>query len=155
MDKNNNSARLACDGDSSKSGPDAAAESVFGGTISIGELSRQAGVSLRALRFYQSRGLLAPRRDRHGWTFNSEDRERLDLILQGKRLGFTLMEIRDMLAAKDRGSTDALPIGRKKCVEQIKLLERQRREVEAALVELRRIYTGMYVGGDSSDFNVC
>jgi DNA-binding transcriptional MerR regulator len=100
---------------------------------------------LRALRFYQSKGLLAPQRDHGARTFSPEDRERLRLVLQGKRLGFTLFEIRDMLAARSRGCVKTLPISRKKCVEQIKLLESQRRDVERALAELRQIYTGMFL----------
>jgi len=113
--------------------------------LTIGELAREAGVTLRALRFYQSKGLL--RAKRHGSTlmFTAEDRDRLALILQGKRLGFTLSEIREMLAARARGDMHTLPISRKKCVEQINLLERQRRDIEMALAELRRIYTGMFI----------
>jgi DNA-binding transcriptional MerR regulator len=113
--------------------------------ITIGRLSREAGVTLRTLRFYQSKGLLAPQRIGNGRVFSGEDRERLGLIQQGKRLGFTLSEIRSMLAARARGNDRALPISRKKCVEQIALLERQRREVDAALSELRQIYTGMFI----------
>jgi DNA-binding transcriptional MerR regulator len=118
--------------------------------ISIGDLALAAGVSLRALRFYQSKGLLTPRRNGHGWVFSDEDRKRLDLILQGKRLGFMLTEIRDMLAARGRDGVKGLAMTRKKCLEQIKLLECQRRDIEAALAELRQIYTDMYAGpGDS------
>ena len=113
--------------------------------LTIGELAREAGVTLRALRFYQSKGLLTPQRNGTTRLFTADDRDRLALILQGKRLGFTLHEIREMLAARDRGNTHMLPINRKKCVEQINLLERQRREIEAALGELRRIYTGMFI----------
>ncbi|HVZ54234.1 MAG TPA: MerR family transcriptional regulator [Pseudolabrys sp.] len=113
--------------------------------LTIGELAREAGVTLRALRFYQSKGLLTPQRNGSTRLFTAEDRDRLALVLQGKRLGFTLHEIREMLAARDRGNTHTLPINRKKCVEQINLLERQRREIEAALTELRRIYTGMFI----------
>ncbi len=118
--------------------------------ISIGDLALAAGVSLRALRFYQSKGLLTPRRNGHGWLFSDEDRKRLDLILQGKRLGFTLTEIRDMLAARGCGAAKGLAMTRKKCLEQIKLLECQRRDIEAGLAELRQIYTDMYAApGDS------
>jgi DNA-binding transcriptional MerR regulator len=86
-----------------------------------------AGVTLRALRFYQSKGLLTPRRNGSARLFSHDDRERLALILQGKRLGFTLIEIREMLAARARGCNKTLPIDRRKCVEQINMLERQRR----------------------------
>lgn len=118
--------------------------------LTIGELAREAGVTLRALRFYQSKGLLTPHRSGSTRLFTAEDRDRLALILQGKRLGFTLCEIREMLAARARGNTHMLPISRKKCVEQINLLERQRREIEAALSELRRIYTGMFIAANLS-----
>ena len=63
-----------------------------GGSLTIGELARDAGVTLRALRFYQSKGLLTPRRNGSARLFSHDDRERLALILQGKRLGFTLMK---------------------------------------------------------------
>src|SRR5262245_6171888 len=118
------------------------------GTCTIGELARDAGVTLRALRFYQSKGLLTPRRNGSARLFSHEDRDRLALILQGKRLGFTLTEIREMLAARARGCTKALPIGRRKCVEQINMLERQRRDIEAALAELRQVYHEMIVASD-------
>lgn len=112
-------------------------------SLTIGELARAAGVTVRALRFYQSKGLLSPKRTGTARSFSCGDRDRLLLILQGKRLGFTLMEIRHMLASC--GDAAALPIGRKTCVEQIRLLERQRRDIEQALAELRRIYTDMFV----------
>ena len=112
--------------------------------MTIGELSRATGLTLRALRFYQSKGLLSPSRNGHGRVFGPADRDRLMLILQGKRLGFTLIEIREMLGRHDSCCAKALPISRKKCVEQINLLERQRRDIEQALSELRQIYTGMF-----------
>jgi len=119
------------------------------GNLTIGELARESGVTLRALRFYQSKGLLAPQRNGSARVFSHADRDRLALILQGKRLGFTLTEIREMLTARARGCTNALPIGRQKCVEQINLLERQRREIEQALTELRQIYTQMLTSADA------
>jgi len=115
--------------------------------ITIGELAREAGVTLRALRFYKSKGLLAPQRDGKTWLFSSEDRARLAMIQQGKRLGFTLGEIRAMLGA--RGCAKMLPISRKKCAEQIKLLEDQQRAIELALAELRQIHTGDLAGAAS------
>lgn len=118
--------------------------------ISIGELARDTGVTLRALRFYQSKGLLAPQRDGASRVFSCEDRARLSLIQQGKRLGFTLGEIRELLAARVLGGAETLPITRKKCVEQIKHLEHRRRGVELALAELRQIYTGMFITSEIS-----
>jgi DNA-binding transcriptional MerR regulator len=110
----------------------------------IGELARETGVTLRALRFYESKGLLG----RHGAdgatrVFSEADRDRLVLILQGKRLGFTLNEIRELLAAPASRCAKVLPIGRRKCIDQISLLERQRRDIDQAIAELRQIYTEM------------
>ncbi len=111
--------------------------------LTIRELARATGVTLRALRFYESKGLL----DRHGGDgargFSHVDRDRVALILQGKRLGFTLNEIRELLAVPAGSGAKVLPIGRRKCVDQINLLERQRRDIEQAIAELRRIYTEM------------
>jgi len=112
--------------------------------MTIGEFAAATGVTLRALRFYQSKGLLAPARNRKARVFSLADRNRLDLILQGKRLGFTLREIREILAAHDRESSPTLPINRKRCVEQIKFLERQRRDLEQAICELRQIYSCLF-----------
>jgi DNA-binding transcriptional MerR regulator len=118
--------------------------------ITIGKLARDSGVTLRALRFYQSKGLLTPRRQGASRVFSSADCARLALIQQGKRLGFTLFEIRDMLAARSSDGAPKLPISRKKCVEQIKHLEHQRRDLELALTELRQIYTGMFVAAPAA-----
>jgi len=120
----------------------------------IGELARDAGVTLRALRFYQSKGLLSPQRSGTARIFSPEDRTCLVLIQQGKRLGFTLGEIREMLQMRRRQSSgdraNKLPISRKKCVEQIKHMENQRRGLELALLELRQIYTGMSMALESA-----
>jgi len=128
----------------SDSGPEPVGHDGDATWLTIRDLAEQAGVTLRALRFYQSKGLLSPAREGHARVYRAADRERLALILQGKRLGFTLSEIHEMLAARARGCDKTLPISREKCVEQINLLERQRREMELALAELRQIYTGMY-----------
>jgi hypothetical protein len=57
-------------------------------------------------------------------------------------------EIREMLAARAHGCTKNLPINRTKWVEQIKMLERRRREIDRALAELRRIYTDLFIVSD-------
>jgi DNA-binding transcriptional MerR regulator len=109
--------------------------------FTIGELSREFGVTLRALRFYENKGLIAPQRDGLSRLYSQGDRTRLALILKGKKLGFTLGEIRQMIAAEE-GDTDrdALTLSREKCLEQIELLQRQKAEIEEGLTELHRIY---------------
>jgi DNA-binding transcriptional MerR regulator len=130
-------------------GDEGSPQTLMPGNLTIGELARESGVTLRALRFYQTKGLLAPQRNGSARVFSHRDRDRLALILQGKRLGFTLTEIREMLTARARGCTNALPISRRKCVEQINLLERQRGEIEQALAELRQIYTQMFTSSEA------
>jgi len=123
-------------------GDDAQVPAVSGG-FTVAELAQEAGVTVRALRFYQSEGLL-PRREGQAALFSQDDRNSVDFILRGKRLGFTLAEIREMLEARARGVVGSLPVTRKKCSEQIKLLEQQRNDVDRALVELRQVYVDMF-----------
>ena len=112
------------------------AKSVF----TIGELSREFGVTLRALRFYENKGLLSPQRDGLNRLYSQSDRNRLALILKGKKLCFTLGEIRQVIAVED-GTADSknLALSREKCVEQIALLQKQKAELEEGLSELYRI----------------
>jgi DNA-binding transcriptional MerR regulator len=110
--------------------------------LSIGELAAEFSVTTRALRFYESRGLLSPARSGGMRLYGNSDRARLALILKAKKYGFTLLEIKEMVDAQDgRAEAQSLKLSREKCSEQIDMLERQLREVEDALVELRRIHT--------------
>src|SRR5215510_11675454 len=112
--------------------------------FTIGELSREFGVTLRALRFYENKGLISPHRDGMSRLYSQGDRTRLALILKGKKLGFTLGEIRQMIAAEeDSTDRDALTFSREKCLEQIHLLERQKAEIEEGLAELQRIFKSL------------
>ena len=81
-------------------GDDAQVPAVSGG-FTIAELAHEVGVTVRALRFYQSKGLLR-RREGPAALFSQDDRNSVDFILRGKRLGFTLAEIRQMLEARAR-----------------------------------------------------
>src|SRR5215813_15461129 len=112
--------------------------------FTIGELSREFGVTLRALRFYENKGLISPQRDGLNRLYSQGDRTRLALILKGKKLGFTLGEIRQMIAAEE-GDADAKTLGlsREKCLEQIELLKKQKAEIEDGLNELSRIYASL------------
>jgi MerR HTH family regulatory protein len=73
--------------------------------FTIGELSREFGMTLRALRFYENKRLVAPRREGSTRIYSRTDRSRLALIRTGKKLGFTLVEIRSMLAGPDGSRT--------------------------------------------------
>ena len=107
-------------------------------TFSIGDLSREFGVTLRTLRFYEDRGLLSPRRDGLARIYDARDRARLSVILKGKNLGFTLTEIRAMLA-DGCGETPApdLNLNLAQVDEQITHLENQKAEIDKALSDLR------------------
>jgi DNA-binding transcriptional MerR regulator len=122
--------------------------SVDGGeaAFSIGEMAREFRLSLRTLRFYESRGLVSPRHHGPVRSYQQADRTRLALILKAKKLGFTLAEIRQMLVTQeDSGNSPAFHLSRQMCVEQINMLERQKRNIETALAELRRSYSEAYI----------
>jgi DNA-binding transcriptional MerR regulator len=89
-------------------------------SYTIGDLSREFGVSLRALRFYEDRGLLNPQRAGASRLYDGGQRARLELILKGKQLGFTLTEIRALLDRAERGEgTPKLRLSRKQIDDQL------------------------------------
>jgi len=109
--------------------------------LTIGEVAREFGVTLRALRFYESKRLIAPQRQGAVRLYRRSDRERIALILTGRRLGFTLGEIRELVGKPDAAG---LRLSREQCVAQINLLEQQKRGIEIAIAELRQIYSSFY-----------
>jgi DNA-binding transcriptional MerR regulator len=114
--------------------------------FSITDLAQEFGLTHRALRFYEARGLISPQREGRRRIFSRADRDRLALIVQGKKLGFTLAEIRNMVEAQSgHGSESALKLTAEKCLEQIAFFERQMREAGEALAELRRIHLSLCV----------
>ncbi|MEP3670550.1 MAG: MerR family DNA-binding transcriptional regulator, partial [Roseibium sp.] len=114
----------------------------------IGDLAKEFGCTLRTLRFYEDKGLLNPKRDGLNRIYNRRDRARLKLVLMGKRVGFSLSEIRDMLDLYDLrdGQVTQLRVALSKFNEQIAVLEVQRKDIEQAIEELSRtveIVSGM------------
>src|SRR6266852_3999653 len=75
-------------------------------TYSIADLAREFDVTHRAIRFYEDEGLLSPGRDGTRRVYSKRDWVRLKLILRGKRLGFSLAEIREMLELYDSAPDD-------------------------------------------------
>ncbi|WP_112663784.1 MerR family transcriptional regulator [Microvirga flavescens] len=109
-------------------------------SFTIGDLAREFGVTLRTLRFYEDRGLLSPRREGLARIYDARDRDRLAVILKGKQLGFTLTEIRAMLAEErlEGGAAAAnLKLSLDQIEDQIEHLEQQKVEIEQALAELK------------------
>eukprot|EP01037_Dinobryon_pediforme_P024458 gene24458-26261_t len=122
-------------------------------SFTIGDLAREFGVTLRTLRFYEDKGLLHPRREGANRIYGRRDRARLKLVLMGKRVGFSLIEIREMLDLYDLrdGHTAQLQLALSKFQEQIGLLELQKRDIEQAIDELKRtveIVSGMLKARD-------
>ncbi len=74
-------------------------------TFTIGQLAEEFEITTRAIRFYESRGLIQPRREGTNRIYSRRDRGRLILILRGKNLGFTLEDIAEYLALYDIDAT--------------------------------------------------
>jgi len=109
-------------------------------TFTITELSREFKVTARAIRFYEDKGLISPTRNGQQRVFSPRDRARLRLILQGKRVGFSLSEIGEMLDLYDLGDRRETQWrhSREKFEKQIVDLEQQREDIEGALTELKK-----------------
>jgi len=108
-------------------------------TYSIAELAREFDVTHRAIRFYEDEGLLSPGRDGTRRVYSKRDWVRLKLILRGKRLGFSLAEVHEMLELYD-SAPDERPQMEKfvaALAARREQLERQREEIEEVLSEIR------------------
>lgn len=115
---------------------------------SIGELAREFDLTLRTLRFYEDKGMLHPRRVGIQRIYTRKDRARLKLIVMGKKVGFSLQDIAEMLDLYDLkdGQESQLALARSRFMEQIALLEQQKQDIEQAVIELQRtveVVTGM------------
>lgn len=108
--------------------------------FTIGDLAREFDTTLRTLRFYEDKGLLHPRREGQQRLYSRRDRARLGLILRGKRVGFSLGEIRAMLDLYDLrdGQATQMRVALSKFETQIETLKRQREDIDEAIVELSR-----------------
>lgn len=109
-------------------------------SFAIGDLSREFGITLRTLRFYEDRQLLNPKRQGLNRLYSRRDRARLKLVLMGKKVGFSLTEIKDMLDLYDLkdGQATQLKVALDKFTRQITLLRQQKQDIEQAIDELGR-----------------
>ncbi|MDX1433190.1 MAG: MerR family DNA-binding transcriptional regulator [Gammaproteobacteria bacterium] len=107
-------------------------------TYTIGELSREFGITTRTIRFYEDQGLLAPARAGQQRIYGARDRVRVKLILRGKRLGFSLKEIKGLLDLYDgpEGEVGQLRSFLDKIRQRRGDLERQREDIDHVLDEL-------------------
>ena len=103
-----------------------------GASYGIADLAREFDVTTRTIRFYEAEGLITPSRQGQRRIFSPRDRVRLRLILRGKRLGFSLGEIRERRATLERQradiveALDELAEVEARCAAQLKQLERRR-----------------------------
>ena len=106
--------------------------------FTITDLAGEFGVTPRALRFYEDEGLIAPARRGMSRVYSHRDRARLAWILRGKRVGFSLGEIREMIDLYDIGdgrhTQRAVTIDR--CRARIATLTAQKADLDAAIAEL-------------------
>ena len=108
-------------------------------TMNIRDMCEAFDVTPRTLRFYEAKELLFPVREGQRRLFTKRDRARLKLILRGKRFGFSLEEIRQLLDLYHMGDSQMTQLS--KTLETAKLhlsdMEAQRRELEEAIGELK------------------
>ncbi|MCW1954811.1 MerR family DNA-binding transcriptional regulator [uncultured Lentibacter sp.] len=106
--------------------------------MTIREMCDTYGVTPRTLRFYEAKELLAPHREGQKRLFTRRDRARLTLILRGKRFGFSLEEIRQLLELYNMGDQQQTQLARTFAIAQERLadMERQRDELNAAIADL-------------------
>lgn len=108
----------------------------------IAELAGEFNTTARAIRFYEARGLLAPRRVNSGRVYTRRDRARLKLILRAKSIGFSLAEVKqflDLYGDRGEGRPQQVAFVAERSAALIEELERKQADVEATLRELRDI----------------
>ncbi len=106
--------------------------------VRIGEMAKQFGVTLRTLRFYEDKGLLNPKRDGATRLYTRRDRARLKLILLGRKVGFSLREVKQMIDLYDPtgSNTRQLRLTLDKSEKQLARLQKQRALIDDAMNEL-------------------
>ena len=108
-------------------------------TLTIREMCDAFDVSARTLRFYEAKELLSPIRLGTRRLFTKQDRARLRLILRGKRFGFSLEEIRQLLGMYDRDGSNEAQLSRTYEIAKDRLarMEAQRAELDVAIADLK------------------
>ena len=108
-------------------------------TMTIRQMCDTFSVTPRTLRFYEAKELLFPIRDGSKRLFTRRDRVRLTLILRGKRFGFSLEDIRQLLDIYDRDGSDEVQYARifDLAQERLAVMEAQHNDLDAAIAELK------------------
>lgn len=108
---------------------------------SVTELADEFDITPRAIRFYETKGLLSPQRAGSTRVYTYRDRGRLIIVLRGKRLGFSLSDIKTFLDLYD---ADTSQLGQMQMLidkvrQRVATLERQRRDIDVTIGELKDI----------------
>lgn len=116
-------------------------ESGSDGLARIGEMSKEFGVTLRTLRFYEDKGLISPERDGTTRLYSRRDRARLRLILLGRKVGFSLREVKQMIDLYDPAGSNArqLRVALEKSEKQLGRLHKQRESLDEAIGDLSKM----------------
>jgi DNA-binding transcriptional MerR regulator len=109
-------------------------------TKTIRQMCAEFGVTPRTLRFYETKELLFPARDGQHRLFSRRDQARLKLILRGKRFGFSLEEIRQLLDMYDRDDSELKQLRKTYDIARERLadMEQQRAELDEAIADLKQ-----------------
>ena len=109
--------------------------------FTVTELARDLAIKPRTIRFYEDKGLITPRRAGNIRVYTKRDRARMVLILRGKRLGFSLREIKEYLDLYDidPSQTEQIRLLLKKVRTRLDMLEDQRLALEESILELKDI----------------
>ncbi len=107
----------------------------------VTQLGAELGITVRTLYFYEAQGLISPRRAGNTRVYSQRDRARMILILRGKRLGFSIKEIKEYLELYDTDPTHGRQtrVLLKDVQNRIHGLEEQRHALDETLAELRSI----------------
>lgn len=106
--------------------------------LRIGEMARQYGVTLRALRFYEDKGLLTPVREGSTRLYTRRDRARLKLVLLGRKIGFSLRDVKQLIDLYDPTGSNGkqLRLALDKSERQLVRLQKQRGLIDEAISDL-------------------
>ncbi|MFG1183217.1 MULTISPECIES: MerR family transcriptional regulator [Xanthobacter] len=109
--------------------------------FTVTQLARDLSVTPRTIRFYEDKGLITPRRAGTMRVYTKRDRARMALILRGKRLGFSLREIKDYLDLYDLdpSQSEQIRLLLKQVQDRLEMLEDQRLALEETIIELKDI----------------
>ncbi|RLP28547.1 MerR family DNA-binding transcriptional regulator [Mesorhizobium sp. YM1C-6-2] len=104
----------------------------------IGEMAKTYGVTLRTLRFYEDKGLISPLRDGSTRLYSRRDKARLKLILLGRKVGFSLRDVKQIMDLYDPNgaNTKQLRLTIDKSEKQLARLQKQRAAIDEAISEL-------------------